>query len=99
MPASVTVFRQLYHMPVEGTDWQQWRARMWNQIADRVRGHPRLSPLEQWMLRSRKEQRCVECGEEGTIKCLGSPLVPSVSHYFMCQECDTYYKEKHADAS
>ena len=84
----------LQHMEVSGTDWQQWRARIWNQIADTCHGYPGLDPLEQWMRRSKKGKCCIECGEPGTVK-QDSVIVAAVDHYYLCQPCDEYYKEKH----
>ena len=81
-----TAVQSLYHMEVSGNDWEQWRATMWNTIADGMQGHPRLAPLEQWMLRSRKEQRCVQCGTPTDNK-QDSIIVASVSHYYICGEC------------
>ena len=81
-------------MPVTGNEWEQWRAHIWNTIAARV-GYPGLAPLEQWMLRSRKERRCIQCGEAGTVP-HDSKLVASVDHYFMCGPCDAYHRERSA---
>jgi hypothetical protein len=89
----MTYIADLQHMPVAGNDWEQWRARIWNQIADGFQGHPGLAPLEQWMRRSHKEKRCIECGDPGTIQ-QDSIIVASVDSYFLCQPCDTYYREK-----
>lgn len=75
------------------TEWQTWREGIWNVMVERFNGHPGLAPLEQYMLRSRKEKRCVDCGELGTVE-HKSVIVPSVSHYYMCAECDDYYNEK-----
>ena len=69
----------LQHMEVSGNDWEQWRARIWNQMADGFRAYPGLAPLEQWMRRSKKEKRCIECGELGTVK-QESVIVASVDH-------------------
>ena len=82
----------LNYMPVEGNDWEQWRARIWNQIAQMV-GYPGLAPLEQWMRRSRAEKRCIECGAAGTIK-HESIIVKAVNLYWMCDECDAYWQAK-----
>ncbi len=81
------------HMPIEGNDWQQWRARIWNQIADAFGTYPGLAPLEQWMLRSKRERRCVDCGEPGSVW-EQSVIVASVRHYWLCAGCDRYYREK-----
>ena len=90
MTAKVTVetetFRKLYHMDVDGNDWEQWRARIWNQLASGLRGYPGLAPLEQWMLRSAKERRCVQCGEPGEVE-EDSVLVASVRRYWLCGSC------------
>ena len=79
-------FRKLYHMEVSGNEWEQWRARVWNQLASGLRGYPGLAPVEQWMLRSRKERRCVQCGEPGAEE-QDSMLIASVRSYWLCAEC------------
>jgi hypothetical protein len=85
--------RELLHMPVEGNEWEQWRAKIWNQMSDRF-GYPGLAPLEQWMRRSRKEKRCIECGETGGVR-QESIIVAAVDHYWLCVECDRWLREKH----
>lgn len=82
----------LFYQPVEGNDWEQWRARMWNQMVDQF-GYPGLAPLEQYMKRSHRERRCVECGEPGTVNQV-SVIIPAVADYWMCDACDTYWKER-----
>lgn len=76
----------LLFMEVDGNEWQQWKARVWNQIAASIQGHPGLAPLEQWMRRSAKEKRCIECGKPGQVR-EESIIVACVSHYWMCDEC------------
>ena len=70
-------------------EWADWRGRIWDSMEARF-GYPGLAPLEQYMLRSRKERRCVECGDPGTAR-QESILIKSVSHYFMCADCDQHY--------
>lgn len=84
-----TEFMWLHHMTVDGNEWQQWKARIWNQIADMMQGPPGLAPLEQWMRRSAKEKRCVDCGAPGTVK-EESVLIKAVSHYYHCDDCAAY---------
>lgn len=81
----------LYQMPVEGNEWEQWKARIWNAMSARF--YPGLAALEQYMLRSQEEKRCVECGEAGTAK-QESVLIKSVSHYYFCDDCDAYWRNK-----
>lgn len=85
--------RRLQYMEVAGNEWEQWKARIWNSMVDRF-GYPGLAPLEQWTRRSHKEQRCVDCGAKGDI-CVISSLIQCVPVYWLCTECDAYYKEKH----
>jgi hypothetical protein len=47
--------------------------------------------LEQRMLRSRKNKACIECDAPGTAR-QESVLIKSVSHYWFCEDCDTYWK-------
>lgn len=82
----------LNYMPIEGNDWERWRAIIWNSMALRF-GYPGLAPLEQWMRRSKREKRCLECGAAGTIQ-EESVIVKAVSHYWMCAECGTYWRNK-----
>lgn len=86
-----------YLMPVEGTEWEQWKARIWNQLYLMLQGNPGLSALEQWTRRSAKEKRCVECGEHTDNKIEGGGLIKSVAFYFMCPECVSYYERKHGN--
>lgn len=83
------------HMEVSGNEWHQWRAQMWNQMADGLGGYPGLAPLEQWMLRSAKEKRCVECGEPGEVE-QTSAIVASVKTYWLCASCERYFEEKNS---
>lgn len=85
----------LNHMPVEGNDWEQWKARVWNVMADRF-GHPGLAPLEQWTWRSNRERRCIDCGEPGTVR-QESGLIKVVSHYWFCDGCAQYWASKYAE--
>lgn len=72
--------------------WSEWKDAVWTSMEQRF-GYPGLAPLEQYMIRSKKERRCVECGDLGTVQ-HGSMIVKSVSHYFMCADCDLYWKNK-----
>ena len=90
------VFAILHHMPVEGSDWEQWKARIWNQIADGLHGYPGLAPLEQWMWRSQKERRCIDCGSPGEVEQVGGGLIASVRSYWMCQPCHDWHERKGA---
>lgn len=77
--------------------WQSWSERLWNILE---KNFPDISVammhLEQKMVRSRNERCCVECGEEGTVK-HHSVIMPSVSHYYMCDDCDHYWANKDND--
>lgn len=86
----------LLEMPLEGNGWQQWRARIWNQMVRHLHCYPGLAPLEQWMWRSQKEERCIECGAPGTVE-QKSVIVAAVDHYYLCTACDTFYRNKHDD--
>jgi hypothetical protein len=72
--------------------WAEWREAIWDSMERRF-GYPGLAPLEQYMLRSRKERRCVECGAPGTVE-HRSHIVASVDTYWMCAGCDAYWKAK-----
>lgn len=72
--------------------WQEWSDALWDAMERRY-GYPGLAHLEQKMLRSKREQRCVECGDAGTEQ-QESTLIASVSHYWMCADCDSYWREK-----
>ena len=64
--------------------------RLWDQ------GHIRgLVMFEQRVLRSAKQRECIECGDPGTQKqeCI---LVAVVPFYWMCDDCDAYWKAKAA---
>lgn len=82
-------------MPVEGNEWEQWKARIWNSMTRHLLSFPGLAPLEQWMRRSYKEKRCLECGDPGTVQHF-SVIVACVDSYLLCQPCDNYYREKHS---
>lgn len=88
-------FRVIHTMPVEGNAWEQWKARVWNQMAERFNAYPGLAPLEQWTWRSFKEKRCIECGDPGTER-QQSHLIKVVDHYWMCAECADYWRRKAA---
>jgi hypothetical protein len=75
-------------------DWQAWKDRIWESMEARF-GYPGLAPLEQYMIRSRKEKRCIECGDPGTVE-QKSVLVASVDRYWMCVECDEWWEKKRA---
>ena len=72
--------------------WAEWKDAIWNQMADRF-GHPGLAPLEQYMIRSEREKRCVDCGEPGTIS-KASVIIPRVKTYWMCDDCNAYWEAK-----
>lgn len=57
---------------------------------DSLRG---MVVFEQRVLRSRKLTECIECGDPGTAQ-QESILIKSVPHYFMCDDCDAYWKAK-----
>jgi len=80
----------------DANDWEQWKMRLWNQMVRNFGRHPGLAPLEQYMLRSAAEHRCIECGDVGSVRVESGGLicVARVTHYFMCQDCDRYWKEK-----
>ena len=83
-----------YHMPIddECNEWQQWKARMWNQLADGIRSHPGMAALEQWMIRSQREKRCIDCGEPCTKEHFHqSILIKCVKGYYHCPECQALY--------
>ena len=89
-----TYFPAPQHIEASGNVWEQCRTRSWNLTGEGFRAYPGPAPLEQWMRRSKKEKRCIECGELGTVK-QESVIVASVDHYYLCEPCDTYFKEKH----
>ena len=68
------------------SDWQRWKENIWDQMVRHFHCYPGLAPLEQWILRSNREKRCVECGEPGTVR-QESVLIKVVDHYWMCAEC------------
>ena len=72
--------------------WSEWKAAIWTSM-ERDFGYPGLAPLEQYMHRSKKEKRCVECGEPGTERHT-SHIVASVPFFWMCPECHTYWETK-----
>ena len=71
--------------------WYTWR----KQIEDSLRatGMPLFAAcvMEQTMIRSKKELRCAECGGAGTVR-QTSGYIQSVTHYFLCDECDAYFQ-------
>lgn len=81
-----------FYQPVKGNEWEQWKARMWNTLVDQF-GYPGFTALEQYMRRSKREQRCIECGAPGTVKHT-SYIVAAVPHYWMCQSCHDYWETK-----
>jgi len=48
--------------------------------------------FEQKALRSRKARTCIDCGEPGSVP--QGPTAYCHVVYFMCEECDTYWREK-----
>ena len=75
----------------EGNDWQRWKIRMYNQLARQFE-RPQLSALEQYMKRSFKEKRCIDCGDScGPDHFMESILIKSVQGYYSCPECMASY--------
>ena len=75
----------------EGNEWQRWKIRMYNQMA-RQFDHPGLAPLEQYMKRSQREKRCIDCGDPcGPDRFMESVLIKSVKGYYGCAECEKLY--------
>lgn len=76
-------------------EWYAWKTAIWDSMAARF-GYPGLAPLEQYMLRSQKEQRCVECGLPGTQPQGRSAysLVQAVKCYWFCDECAAYWAQR-----
>ena len=75
----------------EGNDWERWKIRMYNQMA-RQFTHPGLAPLEQYMIRSQREKRCIDCGDPcSPDRFMDSVLVKSVKGYYHCAECEALY--------
>ena len=72
-----------------GNDWQRWKIRMDNQMR-RQFTHPGLAPLEQFMIRSQREKRCIDCGEPST-DFQESILIKSVKGYYHCTDCQALY--------
>lgn len=73
-------------------EWRQWREAIWN-LMEKHLGYPGLGPLEQYMLRSKREKRCIDCGKPGTMY-QQSVLIKCVDHYWMCDDCDAYWRQK-----
>lgn len=79
------------------TEWLTWSEGIRRQIEGPLRDRLRLaqlSVLEQRMLRSKAEQRCIECGLPGVERLEGGGLVQSVDHYWFCAECDKYWRRR-----
>ena len=74
------------------TEWQQWHDQLWESMTERF-GYPGLAHLEQLMIRSRREKRCVDCGAAGTSRQTGGGLVKSVDHYYFCDDCAAYWDD------
>jgi len=82
-------------MIAEGNAWEQWKMRLWNQMVREFHTYPGLAPLEQWMRRSHKERRCLNCGEPGTNE-VKSLLIACVRSYWLCAACVEV--QQHRDA-
>ncbi len=64
-------------------EWETWKMQLWNTMAQYF--YPGLAALEQYMLRSNREKRCVDCGEsEPTERTVKSGLVKSIDRYYLC---------------
>lgn len=81
--------------PPDTDEWAAWSQRVWDTLAARF-DRPHMAYLEQRMMRSQREQRCVQCGDAGTVREDSGPhsLIHSVSHYWLCADCDAYYNER-----
>ena len=75
------------------TDWQLWREDMWDRMVRQFWPHHGMPTLEQYTIRSRREKRCIECGEPGTVK-EESVLIKAVPYYWFCDECAAYWAAK-----
>lgn len=80
------------YQPVEGNEWEQWKARVFNQMVEQF-GNPGLVPLEQHMWRSKRERRCIECGGPPDVE-FKSIIIAVVSHYYMCQSCADWWNKR-----
>lgn len=90
-------------------NWQEWKDRIWEimhrGLCDVVPWHPPLilvapnfsnagmACLEQYMFRSKNEQRCIECGVAGVHK-QKSVLIQVVDVYWFCDDCNQYWEGK-----
>lgn len=83
----------IYANPDSESEWESWKQRVWNAVTIRCGAHPGLVPLEQYMLRSHKEKRCIECGEPGTVQ-QRSALILSVAGYYFCADCAYFWEHK-----
>jgi hypothetical protein len=52
-----------------------------------------MACTEQYLWRSGKERRCVECGDPGTVQ-FKSELIASVASYWLWAECNAWYEHK-----
>jgi len=73
--------------------WQEWKDAIADSMMHRFE-RPGLCILEQYVLRSQKEKRCIVCGDAGT-KRQESVLIKSASHYWMCDECADYWEHRY----
>lgn len=81
-------------MTAQQTAWAEYRENLWNQMEARM-GYPGLAHMEQLVWRSSREKVCAECGGPGERE-QPSTLIKSVKRYYLCGECDDYYRAKHA---
>ena len=72
-----------------GNSWVRWKIKIDNQMT-RQFTHPGLAPLEQFMIRSQREKRCIDCGEPST-DFQESILIKSVKGYYHCPDCQALY--------
>ena len=90
---------QLQPVTPDLNDWERWKAETWNALTRGLEGYPGLAPLEQYMLRSQRERRCIDCGAPGTVPVerTEASLVKTVAVYYHCDGCAAYWAEKYAD--
>lgn len=76
--------------------WREWKDKIHDSMQAHLGFRPGLAVLEQHMIRSEVEQRCIECGEPGTVaqERTEHSLVKSVARYWFCQSCADYWAAK-----
>jgi hypothetical protein len=76
--------------------WREWKTRIHESMQEHLGFRPGLAVLEQHLIRSAAEQRCVDCGAPGTVPQDRTPhsLVKSVQRYWFCQSCSDYWAAK-----